>query len=105
MAVIKPFKALRPLPAKAAAVASRPYDVLNSAEAKAEAAGNEDSFLHITKAEIDLFENMDTQSQPVYDKALANLQDFQSRGVLKADEKPCYYIYMLVMEGRAQTGL
>jgi len=105
MAIIKPFKALRPKAALAAKVASRPYDVLNSVEAKKEAAGNPDSFLHITKSEIDLPDGVDTHSQQVYDKAKENLQDFQQRGVLFSEEKTCYYIYMLIMNGRSQTGL
>ncbi|MDO6433741.1 DUF1015 family protein [Flavitalea sp. BT771] len=105
MASISPFKALRPVPQSAAQVASRPYDVLNSAEARQEAAGNASSFLHITKSEIDLPENIDTHSSQVYDKAKENLQDFIRRGVLIQEEKPLYYIYRLIMNGRSQTGL
>ncbi len=105
MAVIKPFKALRPQPELAAKVASRPYDVLNSEEARSEAAGNPDSFLHITKPEIDLPPDIDVHSQQVYNKAKENLRDFQQRGILFSDEKPYYYIYMLIMNGRSQTGL
>lgn len=105
MASITPFKALRPVPQSAAQVASRPYDVLNSAEARLEAAGNPNSFLHITKSEIDLPENIDTHSTQVYDKAKENLQDFIRKGVLLQEEKPLYYIYRLVMNGRSQTGL
>src|SRR4051812_23815857 len=105
MATIKPFKALRPKPELAKQVASRPYDVLNSKEARTEAAGNPWSFLHITKSEIDLPETIDTHSQPVYEKAKENLDAFTQRGVLFREEKPCYYIYQLVMNGRAQTGL
>ncbi|MFT3826702.1 MAG: DUF1015 family protein [Chitinophagaceae bacterium] len=105
MTTIKPFKALRPEPARAKQVASRPYDVLNSAEAREEAAGNPDSFLHITKSEIDLPANTDIHSQPVYDKAKENLSAFIQRGVLFREDKACYYIYQLVMNGRSQTGL
>ena len=105
MASISPFKALRPVPQSAAQVASRPYDVLNSTEARQEAAGNASSFLHITKSEIDLPENIDTHSSQVYDKAKENLQDFIRRGVLIQEEKPLYYIYRLIMNGRSQTGL
>ena len=76
MAQIKPFKALRPKQDIAEKLASRPYDVLNSAEAKEEANGNPVSFLHITKAEIDLPDGTDLHSQSVYDKAKENLQDF-----------------------------
>jgi len=105
MAQIQPFRALRPKPELAGKVASRPYDVLNSAEAKEEAAGNPLSFLHITKAEIDLPDNTDTHSIAVYEKAKANLQDFMQQGTVFTEEKPCYYIYQLVMDGRSQTGL
>lgn len=105
MALITPFKALRPVAEKAAQVASRPYDVLNSAEARVEAAGNPDSFLHITKSEIDLPEGTDIHTQEVYDQAAANLEKFIANGVLFREEKPCYYIYTLVMNGRSQTGL
>ena len=103
--IVKPFTALRPHPQYAAKLASRPYDVLNSEEARKEAEGNPDSFLHITKSEIDLPEDIDIHSQQVYDKAKTNLQDFQRRGILFSDENPCYYIYMLIMNGRSQTGL
>jgi uncharacterized protein (DUF1015 family) len=105
MAQIAPFKALRPQPALAAKVASRPYDVLNSREAKAEASGNPDSFLHITKAEIDLPEDTDIHSAAVYEKAKENLQDFIQRSVLLREAAPCYYIYELIMNGKSQTGL
>jgi uncharacterized protein (DUF1015 family) len=105
MANIRPFKALRPQPDKAAAVAAPPYDVLNSAEAAAQAAGNADSFLHITKAEIDCPEITDTHHKLVYEKAKTNLQNFMQRGVLLRENSNCYYIYELVMLGRTQTGL
>jgi uncharacterized protein (DUF1015 family) len=105
MAIIKPFKAIRPKTELAKKVASRPYDVLNRKEAKKEAEGNRDSFLHITKSEIDLPDDTDPHSQLVYDKAKENLYDFLRRGVLFAEESACYYIYMLIMNGRSQTGL
>ncbi len=105
MAKIFPFKALRPQVALAEKVASRPYDVLNSKEAKAEASGNPYSFLHITKSEIDLDETVDIHAAEVYDKAKENLSAFQSNGTLFREEKPCYYIYQLIMNGRSQTGL
>ncbi len=105
MAKIRPFEALRPQPQLAKQVASKPYDVLNSAEAKQEAVGNAYSFLHITKSEIDLPESTDIHSQQVYDLALENLNAFVQRDVLFKESKPCYYIYQLIMDGRAQTGL
>ncbi len=105
MAIIKPFKALKPKKELAEQVASRPYDVLNSEEAKKEAAGNNYSFLRITKSEIDLPDGIDTHSQQVYNKAKANLELFIQNGTLYSEEKPCYYIYQLVMNGKSQTGL
>lgn len=105
MAIIKPFSALRPQQDTAAQVASRPYDVLNSEEARTEASGNPVSFLHVTKSEIDLPPGIDIHSQEVYDKAKENLQQLISNGTLLQEEKPCYYIYQLVMNGRSQTGL
>ena len=105
MAKIRPFEALRPQAQLAKQVASKPYDVLNSVEAKHEAVGNAFSFLHITKSEIDLPESTDSHSQAVYDLALENLNAFLQRDVLFKESKPCYYIYQLIMDGRAQTGL
>lgn len=105
MALIRPFKALRPKPELAEKVASRPYDVLNSIEAKEEAKENPFSFLHITKPEIDLPDGSDLHSQAVYDKAKENLQQFIQQGIIFNEEKPCYYVYQLVMNGRSQTGL
>ncbi len=105
MITITPFKALRPQAQFAKQVASRPYDVLSSKEAKIEAEGNPYSFLHITKSEIDLPVNIDVHSQEVYEKAKENLDAFISRPILFSESKPCYYIYTLVMNGKSQTGL
>ena len=105
MAHIKPFKALRPHVEYAAQLASKPYDVLNSEEAKTEAAGNLLSFLHVTKPEIDLPADTDPHSNEVYEKAKTNLQKFIKEKVLFQEEKPCYYIYELQWKGRTQTGL
>jgi uncharacterized protein (DUF1015 family) len=105
MVTIAPFKALRPEAQLAKQVASRPYDVLNSKEAKVEAQGNPASFLHITKSEIDLPETTDIHSQEVYLKAKENLDAFASRNILFRESKPCYYIYQLIMNGKSQTGL
>lgn len=105
MAQIKPFRALRPQQQLSQQVASRPYDVLNSEEARLEAAGNPFSFLHVTKSEIDLPAGIDIHSQDVYDRAKENLQQFIKNGILFREEKACYYIYELVMKGRCQTGL
>ncbi len=105
MATIVPFKALRPKPELAAKLASPPYDVLNSEEAKQEVKGNAFSFLHITKAEVDLPEPFDIHSKEVYEKAKENLDAFVRKEILFREHKPCYYIYQLIMNGRSQTGL
>jgi uncharacterized protein (DUF1015 family) len=105
MAIISAFRSLRPSRELAPRVASLPYDVLNSAEARIVADKNPYSFLHITKAEIDLPESTDIHSDRVYHKAADNLFIFQDNKILVRDEKPCYYIYELSMGGRKQTGL
>ena len=105
MSVIKPFKALRPQAQLAKGVASRPYDVLSSKEAKVEAQGNHHSFLHVTKSEIDLPDSTDIYSPEVYQKAKENLTAFIKRDVLFRENKECYYLYRLTMNGRSQTGL
>ena len=105
MSIIKPFKALRPEVQFAKQVASRPYDVLNSAEARIEIQGNPHSFLNITKSEISLPETVDIHTQVVYEKAKENLEFFISRNILFQDNKECYYIYQLIMNGKHQTGL
>jgi len=104
MAKIVPFTALRPEAQFAKLVASKPYDVLSSKEAKIEAQGNPYSFLHITKSEIDLPENTDPYSQKVYETAKENLDAFISRNVLFKENKPCYYIYQLVMPDKENKG-
>lgn len=105
MVSVSPFKALRPQPQFAREVASRPYDVLNVKEAKAEAEGKPFSFLHITRSEIDLPAGTDVHSASVYEKAKENLDAFIGRGILFSENKPCYYIYELEMDGRTQVGL
>ena len=112
MAVIRPFKALRPRKDLALKVASRPYDVLNSDEARAEAKNNPYSFLHVTKSEIDLPEDVDVHSNAVYEKAKENLEKLLFEGILFQDQYPFYYIYRLIMpaitpggSSHSQTGL
>lgn len=105
MASIKPFRALRPKTELSQLVASRPYDVLNSEEARTEAKDNPFSFLHVTKSEIDLSPGTDIHSTAVYEKAKENLQELIKHGILFREEKNCYYIYQLIMNGRSQTGL
>jgi len=105
MATIKPFKALRPHIEYAPQVASKPYDVLSSEEARKETEGNRLSFLHVTKSEIDLPADVDVHSEAVYNKAKENLDVLRERNILFQDETPCYYIYELQWKGRTQTGL
>lgn len=105
MSTITPFKALRPAKEYAGKVASRPYDVLNSEEARQEVKNNPHSFLHVTKSEVDLPADIDTHSTIVYEKAKENLEQFVKDGILFREAKPCYYIYRLIMNGRSQTGL
>ena len=105
MAIVKPFKGVRPPQDLVEQVASRPYDVLNSAEAREEAKGNEKSLYHIIKPEIDFPEGTDEHDPRVYDKAVANFRMFQEKGWLVQDDKPCYYIYAQTMNGKTQYGL
>jgi uncharacterized protein (DUF1015 family) len=105
MAVFKPFRAYRPAPINAFSVASRPYDVLNSSEARHEADGNPKSFLHVIKPEIGLPENTNPYSEEVYQHGADVFNDFKSKGVLSQDANPCFYIYRLTMDGRTQTGV
>lgn len=103
MVKVKPFAALRPPKEIVKEVAARPYDVLNSAEAKAEA--SEKSLLHITRPEIDFDPIIDEHSQLAYDKAVDNFKEWQKRGWLVQDDRPYYYIYAQTMDGRTQYGL
>ena len=105
MAVIKPFKGVRPPRQLVEQVASRPYDVLNSEEARAEAAGNEKSLYHIIKPEIDFPVGTDEHDSRVYEKAAENFQHFQDMGWLVQDKQECYYVYAQTMDGRTQYGL
>ena len=105
MPLIQPFRALRPVPERAAEVLAPPYDVLSSSEARARAQGKPFSFLHVSKPEIDLDPAIDPYSPAVYAKGAANLQHMVGAGVLMRDAAPCYYVYRLSWRGRAQTGL
>ncbi|MBN1926864.1 MAG: DUF1015 domain-containing protein [Prolixibacteraceae bacterium] len=105
MAVIKPFKGLRPPCELADKVASRPYDVLNSEEARQEAAGNQYSLLRIIKPEIEFPSGTDEHLPEVYDKAVENFKLFQDNNWLVQDEKECLYVYAQTMNGRTQYGL
>ncbi len=105
MAILKPFKGLRPPATIAKLLASRPYDVLNSTEAREEAADNQYSLLHIIKPEIDLPPSVDIHSQPVYDKAKENFESFRKQGWLAPDNKELLYIYAQTMNGKTQYGI
>ena len=119
MAVIKPFKGVRPPKSMVEEVASRPYDVLNSEEARAsrpydvlnseeareEAKGNEKSLYHIIKPEIDFPIGTDEHDPAVYDKAVENFKMFQQKGWLVQDDKENYYVYAQTMNGKTQYGL
>ncbi|HDP93983.1 MAG TPA: DUF1015 domain-containing protein [Candidatus Aminicenantes bacterium] len=105
MARIEPFAGVRPRPDLAEKVASPPYDVLNSEEARIMAEGNPHSFLHVVKPEIDLPGGTDLYADEVYDKARENLQHMRDQGVLVQDAQPCLYLYRQVWRGHEQVGL
>lgn len=102
---IRPFKGLRPRTDIVDKVAAKPYDVLNSAEAKAEATNNPFSFLRISKPEINFENNIDQYAEEVYQKGKEVFTAFINENILQRDEKPCMYVYAQTMEGRTQTGL
>ena len=102
---IKPFKGIRPPKDVVEQVQSRPYDVLNSEEARAEAQGNEKSLYHIIKPEIDFPVGTDEHDPKVYEKAAENFKTFQDKGWLVQDDKEQYYIYAQTMDGKTQYGL
>ena len=104
MAKIKPFRGVRPPRQLVTEVASRPYDVLNSEEARAEAEGNPKSLYHIIKPEIDFAPGTDEHDPKVYDKAVENFNNFQKQGWLVQDDDDKYYIYAQTMDGRTQYG-
>ena len=105
MAILKPFKGLRPPKNVVKELASRPYDVLNSAEARVEADGNEYSLLHIIKPEIDLPVGIDEHDQAVYNKAKENFEKFQKNNWLVQDNEEYLYIYAQTMNGKTQYGI
>ena len=105
MTLIKPFRALRPVPARARDVLAPPYDVLTSAEARQRARGKPWSFLHVSKPEIDLAPGTDPYAPEVYARAAENLNRMLREGVLARDAARCYYVYRIVMGGHVQTGL
>lgn len=102
---VKPFRALRPRPATAASVVAPPYDVVSFDEALALASGRPDSFLHISRPEIDLPPGTDPYADEVYARGAANLQRLRDRGVLVRDDEACFYIYRMTMGSHRQTGV
>ncbi len=104
MAIVRPFKALRPNKDVADKVASLPYDVMNREEAKEMAKGNDLSFLHIVRSEMDIPAEVSQYDETVYAKARENLDLFEEKGYMAQDEVPMYYIYRQIMDGRSQTG-
>src|SRR5436190_9070984 len=105
LTLIKPFRALRPAPDRAAEVLAPPYDVLSSAEARERAKGKPWSFLHVSKPEIDHDPATDPYDQAVYRKGAENLARMVAEGVLVRDPTPRYYVYRLTRLGRVQTGI
>ena len=105
MAIFRPFKAFRPLAKLAGEVAAKPYDVLNSEEARIEVEGHPLSFLHVGKPEIDLPLEIDLHDPIVYEKGKENLSKLINDGVIVEDPEPYYYIYAQTMNGRTQYGL
>ena len=105
MAVIRPFKGIRPIKELANKIAALPYDVMDSDEAREMVKGNPYSFLHVDKAEIDLPNDIDAYDDRVYEKAKENLDKMIEKGYYIEDEKPKFYIYRQVMKGRSQVGL
>jgi uncharacterized protein (DUF1015 family) len=104
LTLIKPFRALRPAPGRAADVLAPPYDVLSSMEARERAKGKPWSFLHVSRAEIDLDPAIDPYDRAVYAKAGDNFRRMIAAGALLRDDKPCYYTYRLTWRGRVETG-
>ena len=105
MAIIKPFKAIRPIEELVDKIAALPYDVMNSDEAREMVKNNPYSFLHVDKAEVDLPEEIDVYDEKVYEKAKENLDSMIEKGYYVEDDKPNYYIYRQSMGNRSQTGL
>lgn len=105
MAIVRPFKGIRPIKELASKIAALPYDVMNSEEARKMVVGNPYSFLHVDRAEIDLDPSIDVHDKRVYDKARENLDKMIKDGEYIQDEMPCLYIYRQIMNGRAQTGI
>ena len=105
MAIVRPFRALRPFPDQAANVAAVPYDVVTTEEARALASGKPLSFLHVSRAEVDLPPEVDPHAAEVYKRAATNFDDLAARAPLTIEDQPSYYLYRLRMSGHEQIGL
>ncbi len=105
MSIVRPMKGLRPKPEFASQVASPPYDVLNTQEARAMAQGNPNSFLRVNKSELEFDDSANPYSPEVYQRAYENLVKLEKTGVMVRDDRNCFYLYRLTMNGRRQTGL
>lgn len=105
MAIVKPFKAIRPARDKAKVTAALPYDVYNRAEAKEVVANNPESFLAIDRAETQFDDSVSTYADCVYEKAASLLKEFIDKKQFIEDTQNCFYIYRLIMDGRSQTGI
>ena len=105
MITFRPFRAIRPSPENAQSAASRPYDVLDSEEARKEATGNKNSFLRVIKPEIDLPESTNVYDETVYQSGKKTFNQLIADGIFQSDLTPSFYIYRLTMDGRTQTGI
>jgi uncharacterized protein (DUF1015 family) len=105
VSIVRPMKGLRPKPEFASQVASPPYDVLNTQEARVMAQGNPNSFLRVNKAELEFEDSVNPYGPEVYQRAYDNLVKLEKTGVMVRDQKNCFYLYRLTMNGRRQTGL
>src|SRR5512143_3352464 len=105
MSIVRPFRGLRSKPELASQIASPPYDVLNTREARAMAEGNPYSFLRVNKSELEFDDSVDPYSDEVYMRAKENVKRLVELEIMIRDKKPCFYLYRLTMHGRSQTGL
>ena len=105
MSIVLPFKAVRPQKEFAKEIAAPPYDVVNSEEARELAQGNDKSYLHISRPEIDLDPKIDEHADQVYDQGKINFEKFKTNGWMFQEQKPCFYIYKQIMGNHQQIGL
>ena len=103
--LVRPFAGLRPAPGRAGDVAAPPYDVVNTEEARAIAAGRPFCFFHVSRAEIDLPADTDPYAAEVYETAAVNLKEFEAAGAPLRDSSPCFYVYRITLGDTSQTGI